>query len=69
MPDGAQRKKRNDSVKEKDSNLATPSKYKISYQAKGNKRGQANAAKARHDRMMRSTGRKKLATNYREKDN
>lgn len=64
MPDGAERKKRNDSVKGKEGLAKGGRKYKMSYQKKRSKASQASAAKKRHDLQMRATGRKKLATNY-----
>ena len=61
MPDGKERKKRNDSVKAKASGLAKGGrKYTWKEHSKRDKLGRAKAAKARHDMNMRATGRKKV---------
>jgi hypothetical protein len=74
MPDGEKRKVRNSSVKTKTEKKtsdgesiytdSTERKIKMTHHKKVDKEGKATAAKKRHDLMMRSTGRKKVATNY-----
>ena len=46
--------------------MATPSKFKISYQRDLDKKNRAKVNKAREDVMLRSTGRKKVASNYKK---
>lgn len=60
MPDGKQRKERNDSVKGKDSLAKGGRKYKMSHQKKKDKKSKAVAAKKFHDQQMRATGRGNL---------
>lgn len=62
MPDGEKRKQRNDAVKGKDKLAKGERRYE--HRETRTPETRSKEAQSRQDRMLRATGRKKLASNY-----